>query len=188
MSINISFTGHRPQKLFGHDIHTKRYLPLREKISEVFSYVEDKYGYIDKAYNGLALGSDTIFFEELYFTRNNGKTKLISCIPFEKQSSRWSNPFILAYEDLKSKSSEIVYVDTIDKYKIKNTVEGEYHVAKMQKRNEYMVDNSDVLISCWNHEKKGGTWNCIRYALRNDNIVEIININPTTLEIEILKD
>ena len=51
-----------------------------------------------------------------------------------------------------------------------------------------MIDNSNVLISCWNNEKKGGTWSAIRYALQHDNIVEIININPNTLEIEILKD
>ena len=41
-----------------------------------------------------------------------------------------------------------------------------------------MIDNSNVLISCWNHEKHGGTWYTIRYALQQENIVEIININP----------
>ena len=88
---------------------------------------------------------------------------------------------------MKKECDELVYVDTVDRYKVKNTIEGEYHIAKMQKRNELMVDNSHVLISCWNHEKQGGTWFAIRYALNKDNIREIININPKTLEIEILK-
>ena len=88
---------------------------------------------------------------------------------------------------MKSKCVGVIYVDTVEQYKIKDTIEGEYHVAKLMKRNELMVDNSNVLISCWNHEKHGGTWYAIRYALQQKNIVEIININPTTLEIEILK-
>ncbi len=184
--INISFTGHRPNKIFGYNIYSKKYDLLRDKLLEVFDYVESKYGEILNAYNGLALGFDTIAFEELYFSKRD--VNIIGCIPFEKQASKWTKESIGVYNKMKDKSDELVYVDTIDKYKVKNTIEGEYHVAKMQKRNELMIDNSNVLISCWNHEKQGGTWFAIRYALQQDNIVEIININPNTLEIEILKE
>ena len=184
--INISFTGHRPNKIYGYNIYSKQYEPLRDKLLEVFSYVEDKYGEILNAYNGLALGFDTIAFEELYFSKRN--TNIIGCIPFEKQASKWNKESVEIYNIMKSKCDEIVYVDTVDQYKVKNTIEGEYNVVKMMKRNELMIDNSNILISCWNHEKKGGTWSAIRYALQHDNIVEIININPNTLEIEILKD
>ena len=178
--INIAFTGHRPNKIYGYNIYSKQYEPLRDKLLEVFSYVEDKYGEI------LALGFDTIAFEELYFSKRD--TNIIGCIPFEKQASKWNKESVEVYNIMKSKCDEIVYVDELDKYKVKNTVIGEYNVVKMMKRNELMIDNSNVLISCWNHEKQGGTWQCIRYALQQDNIIEIININPNTLEIEILKD
>ena len=36
----------------------------------------------------------------------------------------------------------------------------------MQKRNEYMVDKSDLVIAFWNGEESGGTWNTINYAER----------------------
>lgn len=67
--VNISFTGHRIQNLYGGSIYSKKYDILRDKLQEVFSYVENKYGEITNAYNGLALGFDTIAFEELWFSR-----------------------------------------------------------------------------------------------------------------------
>ena len=39
-----------------------------------------------------------------------------------------------------------------------------YHKGFMQKRNQYMVDKSDLILAIWNGEKKGGTWNTIKYA------------------------
>ena len=145
----------RPNKIYGYNIYSKQYEPLRDKLLEVFSYVEDKYGEILNAYNGLALGFDTIAFEELYFSKRD--TNIIGCIPFEKQASKWNKESIEVYNIMKSKCDEIVYVDTVDQYKVKNTIEGEYNVVKMMKRNELMIDNSNVLISCWNHGKNGGS-------------------------------
>lgn len=34
-----------------------------------------------------------------------------------------------------------------------------------QERNEFMVDRSHIVIACWDGLKRGGTWNCIKYAL-----------------------
>lgn len=85
--VNISFTGHRPKQLYGGNIYSKKYDPLRDKLQEVFSYVENKYGKIINAYNGLALGFDTIAFEELWFSRQ--EANIIGCIPFEKQYKKW---------------------------------------------------------------------------------------------------
>lgn len=34
-----------------------------------------------------------------------------------------------------------------------------------QKRDEWMVDNSELLISAWDGIRTGGTWNTIRYAM-----------------------
>lgn len=45
----------------------------------------------------------------------------------------------------------------------------------MQKRNEYMTDNSDIVIAVWDGSK-GGTANCVRYAKKLNK--EIIVINP----------
>lgn len=42
----------------------------------------------------------------------------------------------------------------------------------MQIRNEWMVDNSDIIFSMYNGDKVGGTYNCIKYieAVKKPNI------------------
>ena len=51
----------------------------------------------------------------------------------------------------------------------------------MQKRNEYMVDNSDYVIAVWNG-KPSGTGNTVKYAKKKNKVALLVN--PKTLEIE----
>ena len=48
-----------------------------------------------------------------------------------------------------------------------------------------MVDNCDLLIGCWDGVKKGGTWNCLKYAINLGKEIKIIN--PKNFEIYRLK-
>jgi uncharacterized phage-like protein YoqJ len=50
-----------------------------------------------------------------------------------------------------------------DASKIEFICEGPYAVWKYQKRNEWMVDHSDLLAAVWDNSP-GGTANCINYA------------------------
>lgn len=183
--VNICVSGHRPNKIYGYDIYNKKYNQLRDKYLEVLGYISDKYNGIEYLFNGMAIGWDTITFEETYFAHD--EISIIGCIPFYKQNNKWNKRDREIYEIMKGKSDGLVYVDTLEAYTIKGTVEGEYDIRKMQKRNEYMVNNSEIIITCWNGEKQGGTWQCIRYGLQSQWVKEIVNINPKTLEIEILK-
>ena len=54
-----------------------------------------------------------------------------------------------------------------------------YAVWKMQKRNIWMVDQSNVVVAVWNGEKSGGTYNCIKYAIEKKKPVLVIH--PTLL-------
>ena len=45
----------------------------------------------------------------------------------------------------------------------------------MQKRNQYMVDNSDILIAVWDKRIKGGTAKTFEYAQKTNKPVIIIN-------------
>ena len=56
-------------------------------------------------------------------------------------------------------------------------VNKEYSATNMQLRNEYMIDNSDVLIAIWTGKRYGGTFNAIQYAIRKNK--RIIWIDPT---------
>jgi len=49
----------------------------------------------------------------------------------------------------------------------------------MQKRNEYMVDNADIVIAVWDGTK-GGTCNCVRYAKKLGK--DIVIINPKEIQ------
>ncbi|MNP85294.1 hypothetical protein D3C76_1849670 [compost metagenome] len=50
----------------------------------------------------------------------------------------------------------------------------------MQKRNEWMVDNSKFIISVWDGTK-GGTGNCVKYAENKNK--HISNINPKEINL-----
>jgi uncharacterized phage-like protein YoqJ len=51
-----------------------------------------------------------------------------------------------------------------------------YTAAVMQKRNEWMVDNCNMLITVWDGAS-GGTANCVRYAKHTDKKIIRINLN-----------
>jgi uncharacterized phage-like protein YoqJ len=46
-----------------------------------------------------------------------------------------------------------------------------------QERNEWMVNHADILIAVWTGKKKGGTYNCVKYAMKAG--VEIYHLDPT---------
>lgn len=64
----------------------------------------------------------------------------------------WPESSQQVYRDLRSKCAEVVIV-----------CPGEYAPAKMQKRNEWMVRESDFILACWDGSP-GGTANCVRYG------------------------
>lgn len=46
-------------------------------------------------------------------------------------------------------ADEIVNVEEVDKYKTDDDNPGEFSLAKMQKRNEYMVDHSQSIVAVY---------------------------------------
>ena len=91
------------------------------------------------------------------------------CVPFEKQYIRWNEKERREYINMLRKANKVVRVDRLENYKIKGLEQDIYHPAKMQKRNEYMIDNCNILIALWNGTS-GGTKNCINYAKKKENV------------------
>lgn len=78
----------------------------------------------------------------------------IACLPYRGQHLQWSISAQNLYEDILGNSLvQTVYVS-----------DGKYSISKLFKRNEYIVDNCDRLIVCWNGEKSGGTYATMNYA------------------------
>lgn len=186
--VKIGFTGHRPNKLYGYDYSDERYDKLERTIVTIINNImaqnpiEEEY----KFYSGGALGVDTIAFyivEE--FKHQNFNVKNILAIPFYKQDYKWPIKARDTYKEMKELADEIIYVDTIDKYKVPNTIEGEYNSKKLLKRNECIDDNIDILIACCN-DLKSGTGNCIKTFKKKYPDKKVIIVNPITYKIELI--
>lgn len=111
----------------------------------------------------MALGIDTLFAQiaiEL-------KLPFIAALPCVNQAALWKQDSIYLWKELTGhKLCTIVYPNGTVFYT---------GPQQMQKRNEWMVDNCDVLIAVWDGSP-GGTANCIKYA--EDKVDTIIRIDP----------
>lgn len=92
---------------------------------------------------------------------------LLCYIPFEGQEMAWPEESRNHYYELLSRRRDKKII-----------CEGGYAPWKMQKRNEAMVNDCDLLIAIWDGSS-GGTANCIKYAQSKKKT--IIYINPKEL-------
>jgi uncharacterized phage-like protein YoqJ len=158
----VAVTGHRPCKL-GNEYGLQG--PYSDYIREEIRKLLLLYRPI-QAISGMALGVDTIFAQEALQL----DIPLLASLPFKGQECKWPYQSQQNYHQILSNPLVTTFV----------VCEGGYNSAKMQIRNEYMVDNCNILISVWNGTK-GGTMNCVRYAekkKREGCEIEIIYINP----------
>lgn len=181
----IIFTGHRPNKLYGYDLKNEKYLKLNKFLENLLEKKILEEGY-DTFISGGALGFDTVAFLSVKNLKKKYPfIKNILAVPFEDQPTQWSTADKRLYHWMKSIADEIVYVDSLDEYNRTSIDIGKFHRDKLIIRNEYMVDNADLLIALWDKDYKSGTGHCVRYA--KDKLQEpIIVINPKTLEVSLL--
>ena len=182
--LDVCFTGHRPNKLGGYDWNNPTNQRIYKTLKEVvICIIKDNLPKIDtfNFITGGALGVDQMAFEIVYWLKQHKHSditiNLILAMPFEKQASAWRE---LDKEKLRSqmnRADKVVLVDTCDGYMMPDIPVGEYHVQKLQNRNEYMVDNASLVVAVWDGTK-GGTANCVNYAKKQGK--PVITINPLT--------
>jgi uncharacterized phage-like protein YoqJ len=139
----ICGTGHRPDKLGGYSIEVFKNLVL---LSEDYLKLLKP----DKVISGMALGWDQALAEATI----NLNISLLCAIPFVGQETVWKEESKIKYNIILNKANTIYYVD-----------KDGYAPEKLQIRNEWMVDNADLVLALWNGSS-GGTYNCIKYAKR----------------------
>lgn len=138
----VAGTGHRP---IDYSRLEQRYL---EDIAEMAIAQTEP----SKIISGMALGWDTAIANVAI----REGIPLVAAIPFEGQESRWMDESKKVYYQILSKASDIVVVS-----------EGGFSRRAMQLRNEWMVDNCDLLIAWYNTSRpRSGTGQCITYANR----------------------
>lgn len=137
----ICGTGHRPDKLggYGDDIKIKLQSIAIDWLTK---------NNTDGVISGMALGWD----QALACAAISLRIPLLAALPFKNQDCKWPRKSQQEFKSILERASKIVIVS-----------EGEFSSKKMQIRNEYMVNNCDLVLALWNGSS-GGTANCIQYA------------------------
>lgn len=147
----VSATGHRPDKIGGYNSRHD----LRNFARRVLEPMHP-----DGVVVGMALGWDTAVCEAAM----DLSLPVTAAIPFVGQESMWPGRSQDLYRTLLQRCDKIVIVSP-----------GGYENHKMQLRNEWMVDNSDIVLALWNGST-GGTANCLRYCRKIDK--PFLNVWP----------
>ena len=169
----VCFTGHRPSKLpGGYDYNSDKNKELSYELEKEILIAISK-GATHFICGG-ALGVDQIAFNVLKGLRDNGCNITIEiAIPFKLQYSNWIEESKKIYFQQLESADKLTFVDKINEYNNDFPFDV-YHPVKMQQRNKYMVDNSDLIIAVWDGTQ-GGTYNCIKYAQKTNKPIAVIN-------------
>ena len=138
----ISFSGHRSQKIGGFVLPNPTYISICKQTAAILQELKP-----EKCISGGALGYD----QYSAFVCLKLGIPYDLAIPFEGFEKRWTEQSKRAFQALRNKAAKTVII------------EKEFSIAAYQRRNEFLVDNCDLLVACWNGTP-GGTANCVRYA------------------------
>lgn len=140
-------TGHRPNKLGGYspDAHTRLVVLAIDWLVAQHAYFPDREL---EVISGGALGWDQALAQAAWM--NN--VPFMFALPFEGFETKWPSDSQHYLKRLMDSATRVHYV-----------CEPGYSPWKMQKRNEWMVDNSDQVLALWDGSD-GGTANCVKYA------------------------
>jgi uncharacterized phage-like protein YoqJ len=137
----VAITGHRPERI--------------KDMSLVEKALEDAYNELEvsKVIQGMAAGVDLLAAKVAY----RMEIPFVSARPWAGHKPRIADDY--NYMMAMNYAVEVVNVDPSVKYRGPWV----YH-----NRNEWMVDRAELLIAVWDGTKKGGTFNCIKYAQSKD--------------------
>ena len=160
------FSGPRPKHLVGYNY--AGYKDLVEHITELVTVLYTDYG-IRKFISGGAQGFDTCAFWAVdKVKRANPYWDITNAVyvPFPNQCDGWAKVGAFSSNDYNKMLRLADFVNYVCKIE-----PAEYRQAclMLDDRNQAMVNDSCVVIALRNEGdyRKGGTMNCINYALRN---------------------
>jgi len=164
---SVCFTGHRAHHLgINEKSDRKRFLNLLKKLEEKICFLHRYFGFTDFI-SGMALGVDTYAAQTVLRLRDYGMNiRLICAIPCRNQSSLWNDSQRKTYNEILAAADKVILL------------EEEYSDGCMQRRNEFMVNNSSLVLAVWNG-KPGGTANTLRYARKLSR--PILQIDPNEI-------
>ncbi len=158
------FTGHRPDRLpWGADESDPRCLAAKKAIGDA----------LERAWRagcrhficGMARGADLYFAEAVLALRERRPEVLLECArPCETQADSWPEPERRRYAAILAQCNyETLVQHTYDRF-------------CMARRNRYMVDHSARLIALYDGEPRGGTFQTLALALRQNLETDVIPV------------
>lgn len=169
-----AFTGHRPKSLpYKYDESDGRCIALKELLFRRVSQLYERG--VREFFCGMALGCDTFFAEAVIRLKSvHSDLRLIACIPAE-QTKFWKDDSVARYDTIIKECDDVVDFGQVTPV-----------IRSIFARNEYMVDNCDILICCiLDSEMSGGTARTLRYAQKKNRM--ILKIDPASLKEEYVK-
>ena len=162
-SLTCCFTGHRPNKLlWGFDESDARCVLLKEELAARLE------GVYEAGYRhflcGMALGCDLYFAEAVLALRaRHPSVTLEAAVPCDGQADSWTIPQQRRYDRLLAACDAVTFV------------QHSYTPGCMQRRNQFMVDRSSLLIAVYDGQR-GGTMSTLLYARRQGVQTLIIDL------------
>lgn len=158
------FTGHRPNKLpWGTDESDPRCGALREKLAAALEHAYE--AGCRHFICGMARGCDLLFCQTALDLRNRHPDVTVEgAIPCQTQTDSWPAPERALHHAL------------LDRCDFETMVQHHYDRSCMMRRNRYMVDRSCRIIAVYNGIPKGGTFQTLSYAMKQDLTVHIIEL------------
>lgn len=155
-------TGHRPDKL-GQHWNPEGFRPAIKVLHRIVGRLVAQHGPLEVV-SGMALGFDMILAKAATELRTAGlPITLTLALPFVGQEVRWTDQTALRwYRQLREAADREVIVS-----------EGGYSAYKLELRNRWMIDRSQLVLACWNGAS-GGTANGVRYARQRGVPIEHI--------------
>ena len=158
------FTGHRPDKLpWGTDESDPRCTALQEKL---LAAVELAYDAGCRHFIcGMARGCDLLFCQAALALRDrHADVTVEGAIPCQTQTDSWPAAERAAHHAL------------LDQCDFETMVQHHYDRGCMMRRNRYMVDRSCRIIAVYNGIPKGGTFQTLAYAMKQNLTTHIIEL------------
>lgn len=160
----IGVTGHRPEKLgmSGLDLPSNpifRYVMIKTK--DILDEIKPS-----KVITGMALGYDQWVAQACIYLG----IPFVAYVPCDGQEAKWPAKAQEYYNSLLKQAESVKVLSP-----------GPYTVKSMHIRNQAIVDNCDILVACYN-STPGGTESCLRYAIRTDRKLWIIDPRAFTHE------
>lgn len=148
----VAFTGHRPGRLQS-DAPTKmlNFMTGMKEFHPDFRVI-----------SGMAQGWDTLAAKTAVYL----SVPFIAAVPWFGHSSNWPQDHREQYLRLLDEAEAVEVICDVQQFK----------PWVYQKRDEWMVDNSDLLCSAWDGQREGGTWNTIKYAIKQGRQHRMVHV------------